>query len=555
VILPLREAGKPGEWTPNNRGEASDLDSANQASYGSPVASLLRNGSAPGLAANRRNVTAIGTLNARMDALASTTLPAKRHWLWPTRRRFVVGFLIALVIWGWLDVRNRGRVIPNDPWAHKTDFTVYTEAGAAFFDGRDPYTVANARGWTYLYPPLFAILVSPLHSLAPENQVIIWFAISLVTCWGCYRELVRIGRLVLPAGAPGRTFGSIPTWLGSIAVATATIPTLNCLQRGQVGVVKLYLLLLGFRLLVQQRSVVKPLWGGCLLALAITLKITPVIPACVAVTQQVVSAWTARKSAPTGRGWTGAAGLAAGMALWLLLVPALAIGWQANIGHVENWWKTVAVRAESTSEDDFAGNSTTVRNQSLANAAYRFGNWSHYYFAGGPHDEGPAQRRKGGPGLLMDSPQIDKAILAVRCLAGCLLLAVSFRMARAHDVLGQTASFGLACVATLIIFTIARGHYYMLLLPANIFVPLWLQRANRPRSAIVVAVVPLLLVLAHYTMLDLAGRVGVLGLGTTAWYFGSCGLLLVSSRSAAENAIARKDPSSAAQVVEHPLAA
>jgi hypothetical protein len=320
-------------------------------------------------------------------------------------------------------------------------------------------------------------------------------------------------------------------------------------------VIKLYLLLLGFRLLMQPRSTVKPLWGGCMLALAITLKITPIIPACVAVAQQVISAWTARKKVPASEGWTGTAGLSAGMAVWLLLVPAIAIGWRPNLGHLENWWQSVAVRAESTSEDDFAGNSTTVRNQSLANAAYRFGNWSHYYFASGPHDEGPAQRRKGGPGLLMDSPQIDKAILAVRCLAGCLLLAVSFRMARAQDVLGQTASFGLACVATLIIFTIARGHYYMLLLPANVFVPLWLRQAHRPRWAILAAVVPLLLVLAHYTMLNLAGRVGVLGLGTSAWYFASCCLLLTSPQSAAKNVLARQDAATVPQDAERPLAA
>jgi hypothetical protein len=490
-----------------------------------------------------------------MDALASTTLPPKRHWLWPTRRRFAVGFLIALVIWGWLDVRNRGRLVPNDPWAHKTDFTVYTEAGAAFFDGRDPYTVANARGWTYLYPPLFAILVSPLHSLATENQVTLWFAISLLTCWGCYLELVRIARQVLPKDSRCGSFGPIPIWLGCIAVATATIPTLNCLQRGQVGVVKLYLLLLGFRLLMQPRSVARPLWGGCMLALAVTLKITPIIPACIAVGQQAIAAWTARNEAPSGRAWTGTTGLAAGMVLWVLLAPAIAIGWRANLGHLETWWRSVAVRAESTSEDDFAGNSTTVRNQSLANAAYRLGNWSHYYFANGPHDEGPAQRRKGGAGLLMDSPRVDRALLVIRLLAGCLLLAVSVRMARAQDVLGQAATFGLACVATLVIFTIARGHYYMLLLPANVFVPLWLQRERRPRWAVLAAVVPVMLVLAHYTMLDIAGRVGVLGLGTNAWYLASCYLLLTSPRSPAENVLARTDTRSIPQDMEQPLAA
>ena len=55
---------------------------------------------------------------------------------------------------------------PEDPLQHKTDFTVYTEAGAAFFDGRPPYEVSNPRGWIYLYPPLFAMLVAPLHAPA-----------------------------------------------------------------------------------------------------------------------------------------------------------------------------------------------------------------------------------------------------------------------------------------------------------------------------------------------------------------------------------------------------
>jgi hypothetical protein len=490
-----------------------------------------------------------------MDASATIANPPKRHWLWPTRRRFVVGFLIALVIWGWLDVRNRGRIVPNDRWAHKTDFTVYTEAGAACFDGRDPYAVTNVRGWSYLYPPLFAILVSPLHALEPQNQVIIWFFISLAACWGCYLEVLRIGRQVLPADRPQGLFGPIPTCLGAVAVSAATLPALNCLQRGQVGTVKLYLLLLGFRLLIQQRSLVKPLWGGCLLALAITLKITPIVPACVVIAQQALAAWNARTKPAWTSASAGAVGLTAGMALWLLLVPAIFIGWNANLGHLGTWWRTVAVRAESTSEDDFAGNSTTMRNQSLSNAAYRFGNWTHYYFAGGPHDEGPAQRRKGGPGLLMDAPWIEKALLAVRILAGCLMLAVSFRMAREPDALGQAAAFGIACAATLVIFTIARGHYYMLLLPANIFVPLWLQREQCQRWATFAAIAPLVLVLAHYTMLNITGRIGLLGLGTTAWYFATCAIVLTAPRKSAVVAGERFPELDEAAGAEHALAA
>ncbi len=106
-------------------------------------------------------------------------------------------------------------------------------------------------------------------------------------------------------------------------------------------------------------------------------------------------------------------------------------------------------------------------------------------------------------------------------------------MGRRHDRLGHAAAFGLACAATLVVFTIARGHYYMLLLPANVFAPLWLLRAGRWRWACAVAAVPPILVISHYAALHHAGRIGLLGLGTTAWYFATCGVLLWPAKAAA----------------------
>ena len=80
--------------------------------------------------------------------------------------RWLIVLLAAATVWGFVDVRRRGYPYPECPEEHRTDLTVYTEAGAAFFDGRKPYEVANPRGWTYLYPPLFALLLGPLASLA-----------------------------------------------------------------------------------------------------------------------------------------------------------------------------------------------------------------------------------------------------------------------------------------------------------------------------------------------------------------------------------------------------
>src|SRR5882672_11057884 len=62
-----------------------------------------------------------------------------------------VFLIVAATIWGHVDVSRRGRIDWDHPETHRTDFTVYVEAGAAFFGhDHDPYKVMNARGWTYL---------------------------------------------------------------------------------------------------------------------------------------------------------------------------------------------------------------------------------------------------------------------------------------------------------------------------------------------------------------------------------------------------------------------
>jgi hypothetical protein len=485
-----------------------------------------------------------------------TRLQACRgHWLWPTRRRVIAGWIVAFAVWGWLDVRTRGTVDPNDRWIHKTDFTVYTEAGAAFFDGRDPYAVTNSRGWSYLYPPLFAIFVAPLHALDPRNQVFVWFVVSVLLGWGCYRELVRIARRILAADAHEGVFGPIPTWLGAAAVTAAMLPALNCLQRGQVGVAKLYLLLVGFRFLVERRAMLGPLAAGGAFALSITLKITPVVPVTIAVCDQWVAAWCAKATGAWTRAASLTAGTAGGLAITLLVLPGAVVGWEANLRHLNTWWHSVAARAESTSSDDFAGDSTSVRNQSLTNAAWHLGNWAHYRLGGGPDDQGPQQLRLGGAGLVMDTPVVDRTLLAVRILAGCLAVAVGARMARTQDRLGEAAAFGLACAATLVVFSIARAHYYVMLLPAVTFVSLWLLANGRRRLAVTLAIVPCVLVIGHYAFISVAGRLGWLGLGTTLWYLAACGALLAPRRAAAQTAVTARDAAPQPVRVEQPLAA
>ena len=300
---------------------------------------------------------------------------------------------------------------------HKTDFTVYTEAGAAFFDGRPPYEVTNPRGWGYLYPPPFAMLVAPLHALPPRGQVLVWFAISALMVYGCYSECVRIARAILPADEERGLFGPIPNWIGICAVVAALLPALNCLQRGQVGVAKLYLLLLGFRLCVAGPSRLRSLLGGIVLALPIALKVTPLLPVGVLLLQQGLAAWHGQaRRTELARAAASASGVGLGLAFSLLLLPAALIGWRANLEHLDTWWHAVALQAEESMDDSFAGDSSSPRNQSFSNAVQLLGNWGDYYFAGGPLDKDPMPRRRHGQQFLMDARVVHFALLLTRAL-------------------------------------------------------------------------------------------------------------------------------------------
>jgi Glycosyltransferase family 87 len=452
----------------------------------------------------------------------------------------MVALCVGLVIWGLTDVRRRGRVDPQHPEVHKTDFTVYTIAGQTMLYGGDPYAVSNSRGWKYLYPPLFALLVAPLDRLDPQAQVVSWFAISVLLAWGCYRECVRIAVIVLPGEAKCGPFGPIPTWIGAAAVAAATLPVLNCLQRGQMGVTVMYFLLLGFRLLIEGRSAVGSFGAGAVLAIPVVLKVTPLLPVAFVLGQQVLAAWRMpQRSTELLRRLCGIGGCIAGLAALFLLLPALIVGWQTNLGHLHTWWNTVAMHEESSRADDFAGDSSSERNQSLTNAVHRFGNW----IGGHPQPGADDAPTPVGDSLPMDVPLVSVLLLAVRGAIGFLLLAIAQRNARTHDLLGQTVGFCVANVSTLIICQVARGHYFVIWLPTIMFASSYLIRQQRPRAAAWLAIVPVVLVVTHYAFLDWAGRVGILGLGTAGWYVSICLLLLqMPTTAAVTNTVSAASP-------------
>src|SRR5262249_54377393 len=70
------------------------------------------------------------------------------------------------------------------------------------------------------------------------------------------------------------------------------------------------------------------------------------------------------------------------------------------------------------------------------------------------------------------------------------------------------------------------GHYYMAGVPSVLCVPLWLSRRGQPGLARIAAAIPPILSWSYYLAMPYTGALGLLGLGTAAWFLGACGVIL-----------------------------
>ena len=462
----------------------------------------------------------------RLGASAATGLapawtnchPARLFPAW-----VIVSIVIALVVWCLVDIRRRSNIDPGNIYLHKTDITVYTGAAAAFFDGREPYTVTNSRGWSYIYPPLFALLLAPLNFFGPQGQAMVWFALSALFAWGTYVEIVRIAQLIC---REHRYKWSMPPWVAWAAFVAVALPGLNCLQRGQIGVLKLYLLMAGLRLILENRSAMRTLCGGLVLALPIAFKITPIVPVGFLLVQQTMLAWLATDRRPqftrVAAAWSG---VGMGLVLYFLLIPAALIGWHANNHHLQTWWNLVGRKANDTGYDQFAGNSQSARNQSLLNAVRLLGFWvdSPSGTLGDVSDDMFAPRT--GP-VRPEPSWVAWGVLGLRLGVATLVAWLALSMRRGAGLTEQVTGFGIATAATLIIAPIARVHYFVLLAPMAVFLPMYFIERAWFRTAKWLAIIPAGLIVAHYLAMGVVGRLGLLGIGITAWLVAAAALLV-----------------------------
>lgn len=139
--------------------------------------------------------------------------------------------------------------------------------------------------------------------------------------------------------------------------------------------------------------------------------------------------------------------------------------------------------------------------------------------------------------MAMDSSTADRFLFVSRASLALALLALGVRLARRPgSKLNLATGFALACVTMLAVSPVARGHYFLLLAPAILLVPLWLGRHGHPRAGIVMAAIPPVLSILHYVLLPYGGRVGLLGFGTAAWLMAAMVLIARTDRAMARAA-------------------
>lgn len=235
---------------------------------------------------------------------------------------------------------------------HRTDYTVYHLAGRAVLEETDLYQVRNQRGWAYVYPPLFAILMTPLALLPVFWGALIWYLLSAGLLASAALMCARIVRQT--------TTGTVDiAWLVTLPVFLLLIWLVSGLTRGQASIPLCWLVLAAICWQWKGCHV----WGGVCLAGAVVMKVFPIV---------VLAYFVWRRK------WRFVLATLVALLIGVLVIPALVLGWQKNLTYLHDWTQKVAL-ASVTSESAREKNDLheqllsrqKMRNQSLDATLWR----------------------------------------------------------------------------------------------------------------------------------------------------------------------------------------
>lgn len=328
----------------------------------------------------------------------------------------------------------------------KTDFQVYARAAWAIRSGEDLYTVTDNNGWHYIYPPAFAILMTPLADPYPfmprSGYLPFWLSVAiwyLITLLAAIYSVHAFARAVLPDAA----VGSRRWWMARLGPFLVCLGgTVLTISRGQVNTVLIALVAAGFAAAVRNRRFASGAW----LASAAVLKIIPALLVLFPLMR---------------RDWRGLAGGIAMAAALLIALPGAV--WGVN-GAVEANRKTIdVVLAPVLSKD---ADQSRMREIHGANATHSqsvqaaIHTWMYPDRSTRPDEAAPVAKR------------IHLASAAL--LLGFTLL-IGYRKLTKHPA-DQLLFLGCLCVLMMLVTPVSHLHYYAMVMP--LVCGLWLKKMS-----------------------------------------------------------------------------
>lgn len=236
---------------------------------------------------------------------ATTALPAPAATA--ARQRWLL--LGLLVIFAVINIAYVLKVINSDR-PHRSAFLRWRVQIHALAEGENIW-----QRYNYPNPPIMALILRPFAELPPLIGSIAWFYFKALL------TVLAVGWVLRLLDTPSRPF---PLWGQGLAVLLALRPIEGDLVHGNVNLFIMFLVVAVLYALTCRRG----LLAGLTLGLAIACKVTPalIVPYLV---------WK--------RAWAALAGTAAGLLLFLWLVPGLVLGWTENQDYLATWWRNMVV--------------------------------------------------------------------------------------------------------------------------------------------------------------------------------------------------------------------
>jgi hypothetical protein len=316
------------------------------------------------------------------------------------------------------------------------DVEVYIHGARLVLSGADLYAISEPRGrQPYLYLPLFACMAIPLTLVPIQVAVVCWSALNVALAWwivvGFFRAMT------------GRSFFSLTVktrWVvGFFTILLTLRALLYHLDLGQANLVVMAIAVLGLGHVASSR----PGAGGVALGVASILK-TIALPLWIPFLAQ-------------GRARV-VAGILGGVFAGLLL-PALFVGFDRNLSYVSYWVTDVILSADDLRRTPYWPLSF---NYSLAAQLYRFfGDVVSFEHDGRYYSV-----------TLVPLPDAALRVMTrlVPILVGLVIATFAWVHRRRHELISVWGAVALSFCLAPAFSLVAHKHYWVMLLPAHLYV-------------------------------------------------------------------------------------